>query len=134
MSNNKSDYLLNLNISVIKDELSTKELDIDFLNLYLGNNVYFSSTLLMWLKNYLKFITISFEDSDQEIKLSPDKLSLDEFDERLIKSDEFGFEAFELLKELFLPYMGEIVFKIWYFLIRFVAPVLVFVVLVREIA
>lgn len=54
----------------------------------------------MWLKNYLKFITISFEDSDQEIKLSPDKLSLDEFDERLIKSDEFGFEAFELLKEL----------------------------------
>lgn len=104
MSNNKSDYLLNLNISITKDELSTKELDIDFLNLYLGDNVYFSSTLLMWLKNYLKFITISFEDSDQEIKLSPDKLSLDEFDERLIKSDEFGFEAFELLKELsFFP-------------------------------
>ena len=44
------------------------------------------------------------------------------------------FMKFELLKELFLPYMGEIVFKIWYFLIRFVAPVLVFVVLVREIA
>ena len=41
---------------------------------------------------------------------------------------------FELLKELFLPYMGKVVFKIWYFLIRFVAPVLVFVVLVREIA
>ncbi|QPH87267.1 type VI secretion system baseplate subunit TssF [Campylobacter concisus] len=50
MSNNKSDYLLNLNISVTKDELSTKELDIDFLNLYIGDNVYFSSTLLMWLK------------------------------------------------------------------------------------
>ncbi|WP_149714521.1 sodium-dependent transporter [Campylobacter concisus] len=44
------------------------------------------------------------------------------------------FMKFELLKELFLPYMGEIVFKIWYFLIRFVAPILVFVVLVREIA
>ena len=44
------------------------------------------------------------------------------------------FMKFELLKELLLPYMGEIVFKIWYFLIRFVAPVLVFVVLVREIA
>ena len=44
------------------------------------------------------------------------------------------FMKFELLKELFLPYMGKVVFKIWYFLIRFVAPVLVFVVLVREIA
>ena len=44
------------------------------------------------------------------------------------------FMKFELLKELFLPYMSEIVFKIWYFLIRFIAPVLVFVVLVREIA
>ena len=69
MSNNKSDYLLNLNISITKDELSAKELDIDFLNLYLGDNIYFSSTLLMWLKNYLKFIVISFEDSDEEIKL-----------------------------------------------------------------
>ncbi|MEH1009852.1 type VI secretion system baseplate subunit TssF [Campylobacter concisus] len=55
MSNNKSDYLLNLNISITKDELSTKELDTNFLNLYLGDNIYFSSTLLMWLKNYLKF-------------------------------------------------------------------------------
>ena len=100
MSNNKSDYLLNLNISITKDELSTKELDTSFLNLYLGDNIYFSSTLLMWLKNYLKFIVISFEDSDEEIKLGADKLSLDEFDEALIKSDEFGFEAFELIKEL----------------------------------
>ena len=100
MSNNKSDYLLNLNLEITKDELSTKDLDIDFLNLYLGDNVYFSSTLLMWLKNYLKFVVISFENSDEEIRLGADKLSLDEFDERLIKSDEFGFEAFGLLKEL----------------------------------
>ena len=44
------------------------------------------------------------------------------------------FMKFELLKELFLPYMGKSIFNIWYFLIRFVAPVLVLVVLIREIS
>jgi transporter len=44
------------------------------------------------------------------------------------------FVKFELLKELFLPYTGKVVFKIWYFLIRFVAPLLVLVVLIREIS
>ena len=44
------------------------------------------------------------------------------------------FMKFELLKELFVPYMGKVVFKIWYFLIRFVAPLLVLVVLIREIS
>ena len=44
------------------------------------------------------------------------------------------FMKFELLKELFVPYMGKVVFKIWYFLIRFVAPILVLVVLIREIS
>ncbi|MDL0088565.1 sodium-dependent transporter [Campylobacter gastrosuis] len=36
----------------------------------------------------------------------------------------------ELLSGLFVPFMGEVIFKIWYFLLRFVAPVLVFIVLV----
>ena len=44
------------------------------------------------------------------------------------------FMKFELLKELFVPYMGKVIFKIWYFLIRFVAPILVLVVLIREIS
>ena len=44
------------------------------------------------------------------------------------------FMKFELLKELFVPYMGKVIFKIWYFLIRFVAPLLVLVVLIREIS
>ena len=50
-------------------------------------------------------------------------------------ADDIGyFMKFELLKELFVPYMGKVVFKIWYFLIRFVAPLLVLVVLIREIS
>ena len=44
------------------------------------------------------------------------------------------FVKFELLKELFLPFTGKVVFEIWYFLIRFVAPLLVLVVLIREIS
>lgn len=39
----------------------------------------------------------------------------------------------EMLEELFLPYMGKIVFKIWYFLLRYVAPTCVVLVMVRQI-
>ncbi|MCR4941233.1 MAG: sodium-dependent transporter [Campylobacter sp.] len=41
------------------------------------------------------------------------------------------FMKVEILKKVFLPYMGEIVFKIWYFLLKFVAPIFVIVVLIR---
>ncbi|WP_169763520.1 sodium-dependent transporter [Campylobacter mucosalis] len=34
------------------------------------------------------------------------------------------------LERLFVPFMGEMIFKIWYFLLRFVAPVCVFIVLI----
>ncbi|WP_069632008.1 sodium-dependent transporter [Campylobacter pinnipediorum] len=43
------------------------------------------------------------------------------------------FMKYESLKELFIPYMGKHIFQIWYFLLRFVAPVCVFLVLIGGI-
>ncbi|MCD8212851.1 MAG: sodium-dependent transporter, partial [Campylobacter sp.] len=43
------------------------------------------------------------------------------------------FMKFSLLKELFMPYMGNSIFKIWYFLLRYVAPVCVLVVLIKGV-
>ncbi|MBE2984692.1 sodium-dependent transporter [Campylobacter sp. RM9344] len=43
------------------------------------------------------------------------------------------FMQVNTLKKLFVPYMGERVFKIWYFLVRYIAPVCVFIVLVKGI-
>ncbi|MDO5045503.1 sodium-dependent transporter [Campylobacter sp.] len=37
------------------------------------------------------------------------------------------------LEELFLPYMGKTIFKIWYFLLRYVAPTCVVLVMIRQI-
>lgn len=41
------------------------------------------------------------------------------------------FMKFDTLRNLFVPYMGESIFKIWYFLLRYVAPICVFIVMVR---
>lgn len=43
------------------------------------------------------------------------------------------FVKFSSLKELFTPYMGETIFKIWYFLLRYVAPVCVLVIMIKQI-
>ena len=37
------------------------------------------------------------------------------------------------LEELFLPYMGRAVFEIWYFLLRFVAPICILAIMIRQI-
>ncbi|MBR8463085.1 sodium-dependent transporter [Campylobacter sp. faydin G-24] len=43
------------------------------------------------------------------------------------------FIKFNVLRELFIPYMGEIVFKIWYFCLRFVAPFCVLIVMINAL-
>ncbi|WP_169778865.1 sodium-dependent transporter [Campylobacter curvus] len=43
------------------------------------------------------------------------------------------FMKFQSLRALFVPYMGETIFKIWYFSLRYIAPVCVLLVLVKGI-
>ena len=58
LSNNKSDYVLNLELNITKDEARLSDIDMNRINLYLGNDVYMSSTLVMWMKTYLKKIIV----------------------------------------------------------------------------
>ena len=39
----------------------------------------------------------------------------------------------EDLKELFEPYMGKAIFEIWYFLLKFVAPICVLAIMIKQI-
>lgn len=101
MSNNRADYVLNLEIAVSKEGLNLSHLQMDELSLYLGSDAYMSSTLLMWIKTYLKELVLFCPDSGEEFKLAPTCVSELGLDEKLIDYDDLGFDAFGVLQELF---------------------------------
>ncbi|MCD8213198.1 MAG: type VI secretion system baseplate subunit TssF [Campylobacter sp.] len=105
LSNNKNDYILNLELNITKDDISLADLDMTQLNLYLGNDVYMSATLVMWMKMYLKKLVVFCPDSNEEFHLPLQSIDAMGLDDKLIEYDGFGFEAFSLLQELFFaPY------------------------------
>lgn len=105
LDNNKSDYVLKLELSITKDEISLSDIDLNRINLYLGNDVYMSSTLVMWMKTYLKKIIVFCSDSGETFNLPPSSLEVLGLDDKLLDYEDFGFEAFALLQELFfMPY------------------------------
>ena len=105
LDNNKSDYVLKLELSITKDEISLSDIDLNRINLYLGNDVYMSSTLVMWMKTYLKKIIVFCSDSGETFNLPASSLEELGLDDKLLDYEDFGFEAFALLQELFfMPY------------------------------
>ena len=105
LDNNKSDYVLKLELSITKDEISLSDIDLNRINLYLGNDVYMSSTLVMWMKTYLKKIIVFCSDSGETFNLPASSLEVLGLDDKLLDYEDFGFEAFALLQELFfMPY------------------------------
>ena len=105
LDNNKSDYILKLELSITKDEISLSDIDLNRINLYLGNDVYMSSTLVMWMKTYLKKIIIFCSDSGETFSIPTSSLEVLGLDDKLLDYEDFGFEAFALLQELFfMPY------------------------------
>ena len=105
LDNNKSDYVLKLELSITKDEISLSDIDLNRINLYLGNDVYMSSTLVMWMKTYLKKIIVFCTDSGETFSIPTSSLEVLGLDDKLLDYEDFGFEAFALLQELFfMPY------------------------------
>ena len=105
LDNNKSDYVLKLELSITKDEISLSDIDLNRINLYLGNDVYMSSTLVMWMKTYLKKIIVFCTDSGETFSIPTSSLEILGLDDKLLDYEDFGFEAFALLQELFfMPY------------------------------
>ena len=105
LSNNKSDYVLNLELNITKDEARLSDIDMNRINLYLGNDVYMSSTLVMWMKTYLKKIIVFCSDSDETFNIPTSSIEVMGLSDKLLDYEDFGFEAFALLQELFfMPY------------------------------
>ena len=105
LSNNKSDYVLNLELNITKDEARLSDIDMNRINLYLGNDVYMSSTLVMWMKAYLKKIIVFCSDSDETFNIPTSSIEVMGLSDKLLDYEDFGFEAFALLQELFfMPY------------------------------
>lgn len=105
LDNNKSDYVLKLELSITKDEISLSDIGLNRINLYLGNDVYMYSTLVMWMKTYLKKIIVFCTDSGETFSIPTSSLEVLGLDDKLLDYEDFGFEAFALLQELFfMPY------------------------------
>lgn len=82
------------------------DMDIHFLQIYLGSEVYSANTLLLWLLCYLQEIVIVCADTLTSFKIPCDSLETTGFDknESMFSNGDVGFSAFRLLQELlFLP-------------------------------
>lgn len=94
---------LTLDIVLSKD-ITFGDIDLDYLTLYLGNEVYTSNTLLLWLTQYLKDIVIVAYDTNEYYSLTPQSLQHIGLhsEENLLHNDDLGFNSFALLQELLL--------------------------------
>lgn len=105
VSKNK-DYTLNFRMRVDKADTRICDLDLNKINLYLGDDIYVSTTLLLYAHLHLKELKIQCLDTNEEFKLSVydiEKIGL-EPSESILSYNDLGFEAFSLLREyFFLP-------------------------------
>lgn len=102
ISNLHDIHSLSLSFVANKSDISVALLEIAYLDIYLGNDIYTSNTLLMWILHYLREIIVVFE-SGEEFRIQPSFVSYRglEGDESAFNSGANGFEAFALLQELF---------------------------------
>lgn len=103
MSSEKQYYTMDLRLKVNRADLKICDIELDCLNLYLGNDLYTSTTLLLFLQLYLEDIKIVSYDTSEEFRLSPHNIKNIGFEhsESCLSYDDLGFEAFSLLREYF---------------------------------
>ncbi|MCI2236789.1 type VI secretion system baseplate subunit TssF [Helicobacter sp. 14348-15] len=98
---------LNLNFKINENkDFNLCDLNLVRLNIYLGDDVYASSNLLLYIHFYLRELKIISLDTNQEFKLSIYNIKAMGLspDESTLSYNELGFEAFSLLREyFFLP-------------------------------
>ena len=95
---------LTIDIETTRNNLFISDLAMDYLNIYLGNDVYTSNTLLLWLLQYVKDIIIMSYDSKEQVKIPLSSIESIGFlkNENLLNNDDIGFSSFSLLQELLL--------------------------------
>lgn len=103
LSNKNQAYTFNLTLQVDKTQTKICDLNLEKINLYLGNDTYMSSTLLLYMHSYLKELKIQSLDTGEEFFLhthNVEKMGLNP-DESSLSYNDLGFEAFSLLREYF---------------------------------
>ncbi|HEF8463909.1 TPA: type VI secretion system baseplate subunit TssF, partial [Campylobacter jejuni] len=102
-SSKNQDYTFNLKLQIDKAETKISDLGLEKINLYLGNDTYMSTTLLLYIHSYLKELKIQCLETDEEFFLNTydiEKIGLNP-DESSLSYNDLGFEAFSLLREYF---------------------------------
>ncbi|TEY00223.1 type VI secretion system baseplate subunit TssF [Campylobacter sp. US33a] len=106
LGSKNQDYTLNLKMQIDKTDTRICDLNLDKMVLYLGNEIYSSTTLLLYVHSYLKELKIQCLDTNEEFKLGIydiEKIGLENEESALFYND-LGFESFSLLREyFFLP-------------------------------
>ena len=103
MNGEKQHCTMDLRLKINKPNIKICDIELDCFNLYLGDDIYASATLLLFLHLYLEEIKIISLDTNEAFKLNPYNIQVMglEADESCLNSDDLGFEAFSLLREYF---------------------------------
>ncbi|MCX2683785.1 type VI secretion system baseplate subunit TssF [Campylobacter sp. MIT 21-1685] len=103
MSSEKQYHTMDLRLKINKSDLKICDIGLDCFNLYLGDDIYTSATLLLFIHLYLEEIKIISYDTSEEFKLNPYNIKVIglEPNESCLNYDDLGFEAFSLLREYF---------------------------------
>lgn len=103
VSSEKQYNILDLRLKVNKPDVRICDIGLDYLNIYLGNDIYASATLLLFFHLYLDEIKIVSYDTLEEFNLNPcniEPVGLNP-NESCLNYDDLGFEAFSLMREYF---------------------------------
>lgn len=95
--------VLSIKVDVTKENTTVSELNISRLNLFFGTDIYLSTTLLMWMFNYLEGIAIVSPETQKEFRIPIGAIFPLGFsdDENVFYGRNFGMEAFSLMQEFF---------------------------------
>lgn len=96
---------LTIDIETTKENLNISDIQMDCMNIYLGNDVYTSNTLLLWLLQYVQDIVIIAYDIKEQVKIpitSIQSIGFSKNENLLNNNDDIGFSSFALLQELLL--------------------------------
>lgn len=94
---------MSLRVESYKDSAKISDMNITKLNIFLGTDIYLSTSLLMWFFNYLNEIIIINPDTNEEFTLPLQNLNPVGFSDKesIYAGRNTGIEAFSLMQEYF---------------------------------
>lgn len=95
--------VLSVKVDVTKENTTVADLNINRLNLFFGTDIYLSTTLLMWMFNYLDGIVVVSQETQEDFRIPTGAIFPLGFadDENVFYGRNFGMEAFSLMQEFF---------------------------------